>query len=105
MNWRTYREILRASTANLLTPNLRLVAKHDPRESDDEVCKLIGLVLALTVQVRRVALRYLLTTAALSQAKEQGTEINPVLREAHSHPRSRSTLPGFRDSTNGSSAS
>lgn len=52
--WWTHREILRASTANLLTPNLRLVAKHDPRDSDDEVCKLIGLVLALTVQVRRV---------------------------------------------------
>ncbi|GAA5953049.1 hypothetical protein JCM8115_002421 [Rhodotorula mucilaginosa] len=47
---RYFEEILRASTANLLTPNLRLVAKHDPRESDDEVCKLIGLVLALTVQ-------------------------------------------------------
>ncbi|GAA5991463.1 hypothetical protein JCM10908_005715 [Rhodotorula pacifica] len=47
---RYFEEILRASTANLLTPNLRLVAKNDPRESDDEVCKLIGLVLALTVQ-------------------------------------------------------
>lgn len=48
--FRYLEEILRASTANLLTPNLRLVAKHDPRDSDDEVCKLIGLVLALTVQ-------------------------------------------------------
>ena len=105
MIWRTHREVLRASTANLLTPNLRLVAKHDPRESDDEVCKLIGLVLALTVQVRSVALRYLLATAALSQAKEQCTEIKPLLHHAHSHPRSRSTLPGSRNSTNGSSAS
>ncbi|GAA5881465.1 hypothetical protein JCM3774_005091 [Rhodotorula dairenensis] len=47
---RYFEEVLSASTANLATPNLRLVAKNDPRESDDEVCKLIGLVLALAVQ-------------------------------------------------------
>lgn len=51
----THRDVLRSSTADLLTPNLRLVAKNDPRESDDEVCKLTGLVLALAVQVSAAA--------------------------------------------------
>jgi hypothetical protein len=48
----TNRDVLHSSTAALHTPNLQLVAKGDDG-SDDEVCKLAGLVLALVVQVRR----------------------------------------------------
>ncbi|EGU12783.1 hypothetical protein RTG_00801 [Rhodotorula toruloides ATCC 204091] len=43
------RDVLHSSTAGLLTPNLQQVAKNED-ESDDEVCKLAGLVLALSVQ-------------------------------------------------------
>ncbi|TNY24172.1 hook-related protein family [Rhodotorula diobovata] len=47
---RYFEDVLHSSTAALLTPNLQLVAKNDPADSDDEVCKLVGLVLALSVQ-------------------------------------------------------
>ncbi|EMS23422.1 protein-nucleus import-related protein [Rhodotorula toruloides NP11] len=46
---RYFEDVLHSSTAGLLTPNLQEVAKNAD-ESDDEVCKLAGLVLALTVQ-------------------------------------------------------
>ncbi|GAA5846488.1 hypothetical protein JCM9279_006711 [Rhodotorula babjevae] len=47
---RYFEDVLHSSTAALLTPNLQLVAKNDALDSDDEVCKLVGLVLALSVQ-------------------------------------------------------
>ncbi|GAA5892296.1 hypothetical protein JCM8208_001504 [Rhodotorula glutinis] len=47
---RYFEDVLNSSTAALLTPNLQLVAKNDALDSDDEVCKLVGLVLALSVQ-------------------------------------------------------
>ncbi|GAA6040131.1 hypothetical protein JCM8097_002041 [Rhodosporidiobolus ruineniae] len=46
---RYFEDVLHSSTAALHTPNLQLVAKGE-EESDDEVCKLAGLVLALVVQ-------------------------------------------------------
>ncbi|GEM12012.1 hypothetical protein Rt10032_c18g6029 [Rhodotorula toruloides] len=46
---RYFEDVLHSSTAGLLTPNLQQVAKNED-DSDDEVCKLAGLVLALTVQ-------------------------------------------------------
>ncbi|GAA6024350.1 hypothetical protein JCM10207_003313 [Rhodosporidiobolus poonsookiae] len=46
---RYFEDVLHSSTAALHTPNLQLVAKGD-EGSDDEVCKLAGLVLALAVQ-------------------------------------------------------
>ncbi|KAK4333566.1 HOOK protein-domain containing protein [Rhodotorula toruloides] len=46
---RFFEDVLHSSTAGLLTPNLQQVAKNED-ESDDEVCKLAGLVLALSVQ-------------------------------------------------------
>ncbi|BGP29212.1 hypothetical protein JCM10296v2_000950 [Rhodotorula toruloides] len=46
---RYFEDVLHSSTTGLLTPNLQQVAKNED-ESDDEVCKLAGLVLALTVQ-------------------------------------------------------
>ncbi|GJN87749.1 hypothetical protein Rhopal_000704-T1 [Rhodotorula paludigena] len=46
---RYFEDTLQCNTAALLTPNLQQVAKNDV-ESDDEVCKLAGLVLALAVQ-------------------------------------------------------
>ncbi|GAA5840875.1 hypothetical protein JCM11251_007628 [Rhodosporidiobolus azoricus] len=46
---RYFEDILHSSTAALHTPNLQQVAKAE-EGSDDEVCKLAGLVLALVVQ-------------------------------------------------------
>ncbi|BGP45203.1 hypothetical protein JCM10450v2_001020 [Rhodotorula kratochvilovae] len=47
---RYFEDVLHSSTAALLTPNLQLVAKNATVDADDEVCKLAGLVLALSVQ-------------------------------------------------------
>ncbi|GAA5841236.1 hypothetical protein JCM3766R1_001709 [Sporobolomyces carnicolor] len=52
---RYFEDILSSSTSELHTPNLQLVAKGDGRATaeespEDEVCKLVGLVLALAVQ-------------------------------------------------------
>jgi hypothetical protein len=44
-------DVLRSSTANLLAPNLQLIAKGE-EGSDEEICRLAGLILALVVQVR-----------------------------------------------------
>ncbi|GAA5927997.1 hypothetical protein JCM10213_000945 [Rhodosporidiobolus nylandii] len=46
---RYFEDVLHSSTAALHTPNLQQVAKGE-EGSDDEVCKLAGLVLALVVQ-------------------------------------------------------
>ncbi|KAK4056140.1 hypothetical protein OIO90_002871 [Microbotryomycetes sp. JL221] len=48
---RYFEEVLKSSTTNLPAPNLQLVAKAEASEEyDEEVCKLVGLVLALAVQ-------------------------------------------------------
>ncbi|GAA5984793.1 hypothetical protein JCM11641_002742 [Rhodosporidiobolus odoratus] len=56
---RYFEDVLHSSTAALLTPNLQLVAKS-AGGSDDEVCKLAGLVLALVVQSENKAQHVLL---------------------------------------------
>ncbi|ORY88555.1 HOOK protein-domain-containing protein [Leucosporidium creatinivorum] len=46
---RYFEDVLRSSTANLLAPNLQLIAKGE-EGSDEEICRLAGLILALVVQ-------------------------------------------------------
>lgn len=48
---RADRDVLHATTVSLPAPNLQLIAKGG-EGSDEEVCKLAGIVLALVVQVR-----------------------------------------------------
>lgn len=89
----TRRDTLHCNTAALLTPNLQQVAKSDV-ESDDEVCKLAGLVLALAVQVRS-------PDGSLSRGN---LSAHATIRHC-SRNRSRSTLRGYRASTSGCSVS
>ncbi|GAA5943214.1 uncharacterized protein JCM15063_005292 [Sporobolomyces koalae] len=50
---RYFEDVLSCSTTELHTPNLQIVAKKQLPEANDEVCKLVGLVLALAVQSDR----------------------------------------------------
>ena len=57
INWThavtAHRDVLSSSMTELHTPNLQLVAKGQSQAegAEDEICKLVGLVLALAVQV------------------------------------------------------
>jgi len=75
---RYFNEVLNSSTESLNTPNLQLIAKGrrtsisdedegSNEEEEDEICKLIGLVLALAVQSQHDRLKYIEGITNLSE--------------------------------------
>lgn len=94
------RDVLHSSTAGLLTPNLQEVAKNAD-ESDDEVCKLAGLVLALTVQVRQPIFQCGCSASSESDPSPWFTSCCCAVRQEtaahHAHPKPRRMDPARID--------
>ena len=50
-----YRDVLHCTTTNLPTPNLPFIAKNE-ESYENELCILVGLILAIVVKVRSLLL-------------------------------------------------